>query len=315
MRRLSWGAVLIFLIILSLLGNEAWAFAGLNAPKVNSFDPQGKTPIPGRLHDYNATSGDTFEFTGTISDGDGETQLSHVRIATVAGPVVSSERAIVAADLTVTGEPAYGGDNWKIWNPILGGPLQLSYKFRFTFPTNQAASYQWRASVKDGAAQSYLSGPAEDVNVTVFLAVTVAANPVLGDGTPNTGARWGAWTANPSATNVEATNYIKLTNTGLNAGQAWIIDFSSTAFTGVTDATKTINLDNNIQFASWQDTTPATTSPDEGTYTFGATSATGSVTASFTGTGNIFYVKYRVVTIPAIVVDQAYESAYTVSQL
>ncbi len=170
-----------------------------------------------------------------------------------------------------------------------------------------------------------LSAPAEAAlgATTVFtytitdddLFVTPAADPVRADGTADTGVAWGGWAADPAAANVASTNYLKITNTGDQPTRAYTVDFTPTTFAGVTDATQTIVLDTNIQFACWEDATPGTTTPTEAGsfYTFGAASGTGSVTGSFSGLGNIVYCKYQIVSLPALLVDQAYTATYTVT--
>lgn len=257
----------------------------------------------------NVNDGDTDVFSGTVKDRNSEVDIVNIKIHTTSGPVVSVARAITAADIAQVAEPAGFTAGWKVWNPVAVDG-EMSFKYQYTYPVGQSAVYVWRFSVQDEGA--YQNGPAADITVTAEKRITIAADPVLGDGTADVGARFGAWTVDPGAANTPSNNYIMVTNTGLTNGQSFTLDYTDTNFIGVTDATKTIALDSNIQFAWWEDTTPGVTSPDEGSYVYGASSATGSVTPSFTVVDNIIYIKYRVVAINDPQKDQAYQAAYTV---
>jgi hypothetical protein len=97
----------------------------------------------------------------------------------------------------------------------------------------------------------------------------------------------------------------------VNASQTFTLDFTDTAFAGTNAAT--VPIDGNIQFAAWEDTTPDSTSPEEGIFTYGSTSATGSATFSYSAVDNVILVKYRLVALPAVVPDQTYTAAFTVT--
>ncbi len=141
----------------------------------------------------------------------------------------------------------------------------------------------------------------------------VAADPVNAAGAAQIGASWGGWLADPGATDVVATNYLKITNIGVVSTQGVTIDFSNTTFAASSDPLETIALDGNIRFASFEDTSPGTTAPNQGTYSFGSVSASGSVTLAFTGSGNILYVAYRLDSLPSLLSDQDYRASYTAS--
>lgn len=259
--------------------------------------------------------GTTVTLTGTVKDRNKEGDIQQIKVESLAGPLaVSATRTVVAADVSATSEPGAFTAGWKVWNSGGTGDGVLSFKYQINFPSSgSAGAYTLRASVKDeGALQT---GPATDVALTVFQKITRAADPVAADGTAQVGARWGAWTADPGAVDTSTVNYLKITNTGTTATQSFTLDFTSTSFAGVTTATETIAIDTNIRFAVWEDTSPGTSAPNEGSFTFGALSATGSVTASFTARNNIIYVAYQLASIPDPVVDQAYQSAYTVNAL
>lgn len=259
--------------------------------------------------------GITSTLSGDVKDRNKETDLVSLKLELVSGPAAfaASERAITSTDTSQTSDPGFGTDDWKVWNS--GGASDGVMTFGFEYTYNTAGSYTWRISVKDEGA--YQNNSALDVTVTVQEAIDVATDPVLADGTADTGATWGDWSAGLDATNIESTNFLKITNTGTDPTQPVTIDFSVSTFGGVTDAAETINIDNNIQFAIWEDTTPGTSSPQEGIdaggFTYGSTSATGSVSDAFTGTGNIIYVKYQIGSLPPILKDQAYQQSFTVS--
>lgn len=262
-----------------------------------------------------ANDGSTDTLTGTVRDLNGEVDILSIQVATTATPAgiaaVLSQRTITGSDVSTTTEPlSFDATGWKVWNP--GAPRDgvLSFKFQYTYAAGVAGTYTWRASVKDEGL--YQTGPATDITVTVVVRVTVAPDPVQTDGTSAAGARWGGWSADPGAVDVVGLNYLKVTNTGATPTQGFVLDFTSSAFTGVTDATESIPIDGNIRFAGCEDTTPATTAPSECTFTYGATSATGSASFSFTATSNIYYVSYRLVAIPSPLLDQNYQASFTV---
>lgn len=145
--------------------------------------------------------------------------------------------------------------------------------------------------------------------------IEIATDPVAADGTSLTGARWGGWSAQAGAAPATGTNYLKITNIGPAANQQATIDFTDTVFAGVTQTSETIGLDGKVQFAAWEDTSPATSAPNEGSYTFGSAAANGDLTVTFTGTGNIIYVTYQLVSIPDPIIDQEYTAQYTVTEV
>ena len=49
--------------------------------------------------------------------------------------------------------------------------------------------------------------------------------------------------------------------------------------------------------------------------TYGATSASGSVTVTFTAKSNVIYVGYRLVSLPSVLDKQSYTAAFTVTEL
>jgi hypothetical protein len=143
--------------------------------------------------------------------------------------------------------------------------------------------------------------------------VTVSASPVNWTGVAQPGS-WGAWNASPGATFVNATNYLKLTNVGPLARPKVVVDFNELSFAGTTDAAYTVAIANNVDFAWWEDTTPASTSPSQGTYAWTA-SADGSTTFQFNAVGDVTYVTYRVKALPDVLRDQPYAATFTVTEL
>lgn len=141
--------------------------------------------------------------------------------------------------------------------------------------------------------------------------LVVAADPVDSAGVAQTGQRWGGWNGMPGASVVPATNYLKVTCRGPPSA-TYTVDFTPTAFAGLTAPADLVPINNNVQFAAWVDTTPTTSSPSEGTYVFGASSATGA-TSGTCGNGNVLYVTYRLAAIPDLLLDQPFSASYTVS--
>lgn len=152
----------------------------------------------------------------------------------------------------------------------------------------------------------------DDSEATTVL--HVSANPVTADGTPALTSSWGGWNAEAGQTNVAATNYLKITNAGTRADPRAVIGFSGGAFGGTEDGTFSIPITNNVQYAWWEDTTPGSTAPNEGTYSWRPVSAS-SVTIQFTAPGNVIYVVYRIAQMPDILMAQPYAAAFTVTEL
>jgi hypothetical protein len=249
---------------------------------------------------------------GTVKDRNKEADIKTIQVAVTGGTAAvtfSASHDIVAGDISATTEPAnFDGSGWKVWNTG-GADGILSYKFQYTYTT--LGSYIWTPSVKDQDTGAVFQSGAT-ATVTALAPVTYGADPVDSSAAVLAGARLGAWSAAPAATSVGSTNYLIVTNTGVTATQSFTVSFSAATFTGTTVTGETININNNIQFGYWEDTTPSTSAPSEGTFTWKTTSASGADTFTFTGTGNVMYVTYRLVALPDPLVDQPYEASYTV---
>ncbi len=145
--------------------------------------------------------------------------------------------------------------------------------------------------------------------------ITVQANPARWDGSPDVGNAWGGWNAEAGAANAPSTNYLKLVNTGTVPNPTVVIGFSATTFVGSTDPAFAIPLSNNIEFTWWEDTTPGSSSPSEGTYVWRDGGPSASITVQFTATGNVIYAAYRIKMMPPIMLVQSYGASFTVTEL
>jgi hypothetical protein len=249
---------------------------------------------------------------GTVRDYNGETDLSAIKLETTSGPTASSTHAIVAGDISGTTEPAnFDGSGWKVWNTG-GADGILSFKFDYTYGT--VGTYVWTPSVKDVDAGAVFQ-LGSTVSVTAQAAITFATNPVVTAAGVTSTASWGSWTAAPGGV-ATGINYIKVVNSGVNPTQEFIADFTDASFTGVTDATKTIAINNNISFTCFEGASTAIPSdlvasplPASSCQTSGPG---GSVTATFSGTGKVIFIVYSITALPAVMMDQTYTATFTI---
>lgn len=258
---------------------------------------------------------------GTVTDANAEEDISYIR-AFMTGPnasLVAINYSVTSADRNATSEPSSypaGANACKVWTATLADGV-MQYKCRLTIVAFLASGVYTAfvsATNPSGVTATSAAG-AQTFTVTRFSLVTVASAPVNAAGVAQTGANWGEWSAFPGDTDVVAANYIKITNDGDVPLAAIVVDFTGANFAGGSDATYNVPIDGNIQFAVWEDTTPATTSPAEGTFTYGSTSASGAVTVTFSGKSNVMYIGYRLVQLPEILKAQSYGATFTVTEL
>lgn len=254
-------------------------------------------------------------FTGTVRDRNGEATLGLVAVEFTTAPAAVTTtrfvRALVAADLVPATEPgSFDGNGWKVWNPG-GTDGRLTFKFQYTWQAS--GTYVVRAYVQDSADVDY-SGPAADLTITVTDGFTVAAFPVFANGTDDAGANWGAWTALPGQRNVTSVNFLKVTNSGNNASQSFVVDFTPGNFTGA-DGTTKFPLNNNIRFACKEGS--ATDAPEDlgfDTDDLPADGADfGSTEFTFSALGKVAFCMYNIDLVSDPLLDQTYSAAYTVS--
>lgn len=267
-----------------------------------------------------ATTGDnrggfTVVLSGAVRDANTERQLQSLSVAG-AGPVAiaSGARVVAPAEADASDEPAdFDAAGWKVWSGARNDGV-LHFQWRHTFAAFQAPGvYSFAATATDKAGATGVSAPVA-VTLTAFSDITIAPAPVDAAGAALPGQNWGAWTAEAGATHVESANWLKLVNTGALPGSAVVIDFAD-AFVGAEDPSFTIPVAGNVQFAWFEDATPAATAPSEGTFAWAAASAEGAVTVTFTGTGNAIYVAYRVAKLPDVLPVQSYGISYTATEL
>lgn len=266
-------------------------------------------------------SGSSSEvFTLTLFDGNGEKDFRDdvVTVALSGAATGTFTHAITNAEAgPETTEPAaFGADGFKAWTGAVKNDGTLIVKFRYTYPIGSpAGTYTFTPTLTpDGG--SAIVGTGKSTPVEVFSEITVAPAPVGLDGAP-TASNWGLWRAAPGgagAENVEGTNLVKLVNTGQKASSRVVIDFTESAFTSPDPDYSGIPIDNNVQFAVCELATGAA-SPSGCTWTYGATSSSGSVAVEFTGLNKAIYVRYRIVEMPTVLPTGSYGASYTASEL
>lgn len=266
------------------------------------------------------TSGDNsgsfvVVFTGEVFDRNTENQVETLTVRGTGPATLGGAHAVTSDETKAAAAPAsFGSDGFKVWTDTKNDG-SLSFQFRQTFPAfTPAGSYAFTVAVTDKSGANGTSSP---VTITLgkFALVTVSGAPVDASGKALSGQNWGQWSAEGGSANVPSTNYIKLINDGDSPNPTLVLDFTETGFVGSEDANFTVPIDGNLQFAWWEDTTPGTSAPSEGTFNFGDTSGTGSVQLRFTGKGNIIYVTYRVLQLPDVLPIQSYGASFTVTEL
>ncbi|MES2155605.1 MAG: hypothetical protein V4510_10760 [bacterium] len=298
--KISLAAALVALLVLPVVDGLS------GGGNVNNKDPTVETFTTTAASFNNPT---TAVFTGTIKDRNKEGDLITLKVATVSGPAtIAQTYTIQSADRSATTEPGSfsGLPGFKVWNDSSGGFTTsdgvLQFKFQYSFSVS--GTYVIRASAQDEGA-SFFSAPAADLTVTIVDKITVAADPVDAAGVAQTSAAWGAWSADPGAANVASANYVKVTNSGITAAQQFTIDLPA-AFSGGGDS---ISVDNNVQFACTEGTSAQ--APSALAFTFGTTSATGSVSPTFTATGKVIYCTYKLLALPDPLTDATYSGSFT----
>ncbi len=293
--------------------------AGTGGGSVNNIPPtfSGFTPSTTTVDNSGSS---VIVFSGTLSDPNSELDLEGSVLTVALGGVYTGTFERTITNLEAAGadtEPTAYTDGWKVWS---GDALDgvMNFKFRFTVPiATDAGTLTFTPTVDPagtGTGLEPVTGSTTNVAVTVFSELVIDG-PFLLDGTDDSGNRWGRWAADPGATNVASENYIKITNTGQDATASVVIDFTESVFTGISNPNFTIDVTNNVQFAWFEDTTPGTTAPSEGTFSYLPANADGSVTTTFSGKGNVIWVHYRVVELPSPLPAQTYGVAYTATEL
>jgi hypothetical protein len=255
-------------------------------------------------------------FSGAVFDANTESQIDSLSIASTGAGALGSSHSAASSERQATTEPtSFGADGWKVWTGGTKNDGTLEWKYRQAFPIfTGAGNYTFRLTVTDQPGGSGVSS-----NVTIvlqrFSLISVGGAPVDATGAPLPGQNWGQWSAEAGGENVASTNHLKLVNDGDSPDARVVLDFTEAAYRGAADANFTIALDGNVQFAWFEDTTPATTAPSEKPFSFGATSGNGAVTVAFTGKGNVVYVAYRLVKLPAVLPVQSYGATFTVTEL
>lgn len=313
------------LIVLSL---GVVTLSGCTSPSQNSLiggETQAAGEILNVLPVWTSFTGDrtTIENSGSdvevfsmeILDTNGEDDLQSISLSIVEFGLsaVVYTHTINATNLAATSEPAsYDANGWKVWSGTVGDGT-LFAKYRSVVDNGAPLGARTTTpSVTDGGLVPVLGTP-DVTTVILFDQITVALDPVDALGVAQTAASWGAWTADPGDSNVASLNYLVITNTGLNATASAIVDFTDTSFTGTTDASESIAIDSNIQFAVFQ-TTNALAVPNDGVFTYGATSSDGSVSVQFSAVGEIAFVAYRFVSVPSVLEAQTYTAGFTVTE-
>lgn len=251
---------------------------------------------------------------GSVKDKNAEQDVASIAVASVGPAVLGGTHVVTSAEKNATGEPGeFGADGFKVWSATLGDGI-LNFKYRQAFPAfTPAGVYNFTATVKDLPGSAATSAAAV-ITLSSFSDITISPTPVGADGASLAGQNWGQWVAEAGDKNVEASNYIKLVNTGDVGNSRIVIDLAS-QFVGASDPAFVIPAGSKVQFAWFEDTTPATSAPSEGTFTWLPANTESSVTVQFSGKGNVIYVKYRITELPEILPPQPYGISFTVTEL
>lgn len=120
------------------------------------------------------------------------------------------------------------------------------------------------------------------------------------------GTTFGQWAANPGASNVDSLTWLRVTNGGSAEGNLQVA-FSANQFTG---GGYNIPIDGNIRFLYGTGDTPPC-----GTATETGIDADGIYQFTVPAEANHFWIGYRIVTLPGVLADATYTSAYTTLEI
>lgn len=229
---------------------------------------------------------ETFSF--QVHDNNGEADLAGVKISSDDATFGTQECLDVTVGTSCT--------DWTFTDSTPNDGI-LTGTFTYEWPAGQTAgTFTQTFSVKDEG--SYVTGSTDQTIFTSAAQVTVEAGTYTGAGASD-GGNWGGWTANPGATNVASTNFLKATNSGTAAGQV-TVSFSATDFTGPSS----IAIDGNLKFCTGTGATP-----DAG-MTCDPVDADGSDQFSVPASGTL-WIGYEIAAMPSVLPDGSYTATYT----
>ena len=261
-------------------------------------------------------NGGAIAFYAEVQEPNGEADIALVGLDISGATVGTPTHTVTAIERNRTAEPAsFGADGFKVWtgSSAIDGRLYVRYQWTVG-PSTAPGVHAFRVGTYSSTGVTTLSAAYVNVTVTASSTIAVASTPVLANGTAATGASWGGWEAAPGERNVSAGNYLKITNLGTLTRPRVVLDFTGAAFTGP-DGRTSVPIGGNVEFAWWEDTTPGSTAPSQGTYAYLPANTEGSVTLGFTGVGNIIYVTYRLSEMPSVLLQQAYTASFTVTEI
>lgn len=276
-----------------------------SVPVIQAFSPDATTG--------ENRGGFVVVFSGRVFDRNTEAQIQNITVTGITGTMtLTSQHAVTVDDRAATTEPAdHDAVGWKVWSGARSDGV-LEFKFRQTFPAfTPAGTYTFTARATDAPGLVGAS-PAVVITLLPFSDITISPTPVDAAGTELPGQTWGEWSAEAGATNVAASNYLKLVNTG-NVGNAAIVIDLGSAFVGLEDDTFSVPTANNLQFA-WAEAS-GTTPPSSLAFEYLPVNSDGTVTVTFSGSQKVIYVTYRIAQLPDVLPVQSYGIAFTVTEL
>jgi hypothetical protein len=252
---------------------------------------------------------------GSVLDPNGEKDLATFVMRLTGAASSSSTRTIVNGDTAASTEPvSFPADGWKVWTGTASRDGRLWFAFRFAVAAfAPTGAYQWSLTATD--SKSNVGAKQTSATVSNFSRIAVDPFPVYLNGTASSTTSWGEWSATPGDTNVTSATFLRIRNSGAKPDPQIALDFNEASFVGATDPSFAIPINGNVQFAAWEDTTPATSQPSEGSFTFLPLAGQGTAILTFNGRGNVMYVQYRLATLPAILGEQAYGASMTATEL
>ncbi len=280
-------ALLIVAVALSPM-----ALAQSGGGTVQNQTPSITSGLSGTVSSTNnlAAVPETFSF--TVQDSNGEADILGVKIVSTEGSF--GTRQCIA--------PFTGCSGWTKTDTTPGDGI-LAFSYEHTWPAGQApGTFTQTVSVKDEG--SYVAGATTDQTTFSNAAnVSPSAGTYASDGTSD-GAAWGGWSAEPGASLVQSTNYLKASNPGTASGPV-TVSFSDTVFLSPSTG-GSIDVDGNIKFLYGTGSSPSTT-----TFASTATDADGSYTFSVPP-GETLWIGYEMQAFPGVLADASdYAASYT----
>lgn len=333
---LSFASALVAVAVAGIVSVGGAFAAGGNVPAGGTVvaEPPAFLSFAGNRETADNSGTSIAVLAGSLRSANGEHALTGGKLVLrIAGPDgVELEHRITGAEARASQEPDSADGGWKVWSETSGDGV-VRFSIAYTFPQGMApGTYTltpvWQPTEREDAdedekdaddgederdAREVLGAPVTVV-VSVFKSITLNGEPVDPLGRTSGQLNWGMWAARPGQTNVESTNYIRIVNSGQDARQGIVVDFTGAEFVGANGLDR-IPVAGNLEFAVCQLADAKKVPADCASWDFKPSTSDGSTSERFGGLGHVMFVKYRVKQIPDIVAAQTYSTAFTVDKL